>query len=50
MGFLLLTPDAKGTVTVFHCTLALMDPNNGGADLTLYPKSWQFPVIAFWDL
>lgn len=47
MRFLLAPLTQKTLSLVLHRTVALMDPNNGGADLTLQPKTWQLAMIAF---
>lgn len=47
MRFLLAPLTQKTLSLVLHRAVALMDPNNGGADLTLQPETWQFAMIAF---
>lgn len=47
MGFLLAPQTQKTLSQVLHRTSALMDPNNGGAGLTLQPETCQFTMMAF---
>lgn len=47
MMFLFAPLTHKILSQTFHHTVALMDPNNGAADSTRSPKTWQFPFMAF---